>query len=110
MDRIDRILVTEQELTPGPDFGTRVMEAVRREADAPPIPFPWARFVVGFVVAPPLLLIALWWLQPLLRSAFEGGLGPLWMAAADPRFVWAVTLLALSSPLVFWFCELARTD
>jgi len=43
-DPIDRILDGEEEILPSSGFGASVMEAVRREAYAPPpIPFPWKR-------------------------------------------------------------------
>ena len=50
-DDLDRIL-SETEILPSSGFAASVMAAVRREAEAPPpIPFPWKRFVPGFVVA-----------------------------------------------------------
>ncbi|HEY6303406.1 MAG TPA: hypothetical protein VIX14_10105 [Terriglobales bacterium] len=51
-DRINRILSREDEILPSSGFAVSVMDAVRREAAAPPpIPFPWKRAVPGMVVA-----------------------------------------------------------
>ena len=51
-DKIDAILTKEEELIPSSGFLARVMERVEEEAAAPPpIPFPWKRFLPGFVLA-----------------------------------------------------------
>ena len=51
-ERIDAILGAEEELVPSSGFLAAVMERVQAEAAAPPpIPFPWKRFVPGFVLA-----------------------------------------------------------
>lgn len=51
-DEIDRILSHEGELLPSSGFAASVMDAVRREAVAPPpIPFPWRRAIPGLAVA-----------------------------------------------------------
>jgi hypothetical protein len=43
-DELDRILSREEEILPSSGFAASVMDAVRREAAAPPpIPFPWRR-------------------------------------------------------------------
>ncbi len=43
-DEIDRILGGEEDVLPSSGFHASVMEAVQREATAPPqIPFPWKR-------------------------------------------------------------------
>ncbi len=48
---INRILSREDEILPSSGFAVSVMEAVRREAAAPPpIPFPWKRALPGLVV------------------------------------------------------------
>jgi formylglycine-generating enzyme len=50
MDEIDRILATDERVTPSPRFQSRVMAAVFAEASRPaPLPFPWGRFSVGVV-------------------------------------------------------------
>ena len=62
MKELDRILANEEELQPMTGFSTRVMRAVREEATAtPPIAFPWARFLPGFLLSLGLLLgTAVW--------------------------------------------------
>lgn len=51
-DEINRILSREDEMLPSSGFAVSVMDAVRREAAAPPpIPFPWKRALPGLVVA-----------------------------------------------------------
>jgi len=51
-DDMDRILLKHDDILPSSGFAASVMEAVRREASAPPpIPFPWKR-------ALPVLLLA----------------------------------------------------
>ena len=48
---ISRILSREEEILPSSGFAISVMDAVRREAAAPPpIPFPWKRALPGLVV------------------------------------------------------------
>lgn len=48
---INRILSREDEILPSSGFAVSVMDAVRREAAAPPpIPFPWKRALPGLVV------------------------------------------------------------
>ena len=52
LDNLDRILSEQEEILPSSGFVTSVMEAVRREAAAPPpIPFPWRRALPGLVIA-----------------------------------------------------------
>jgi hypothetical protein len=49
-DEMHRILSRENEILPSSGFAVSVMEAVRREAAAPPpIPFPWKRALPGLV-------------------------------------------------------------
>ena len=51
-DDLDRILSEEEELLPSSGFATSVMDAVRREASAPPsIPFPWKRALPGLTIS-----------------------------------------------------------
>jgi hypothetical protein len=48
---IDRILSRRDEILPSSGFVTSVMDAVRREAAAPPpIPFPWKRALPGLAL------------------------------------------------------------
>ncbi len=47
---LDRILSSDDSLEPSSGFAGAVMSAVRRqEAEPPPLPFPWPRFIVGLV-------------------------------------------------------------
>lgn len=58
-DDLDHILSREQEILPSSRFVVSVMDAVRREAEAPPpIPFPWKRALPG-LCAGFLALVAL---------------------------------------------------
>lgn len=51
-DELDGILCRTDEVIPSSGFAASVMEAVKREADAPPpIPFPWKRAWPGLAVA-----------------------------------------------------------
>lgn len=50
-DDIDRILSKEQEIIPSSGFLGSVMDAMQREATAPPIPFPWKRALPGLTAA-----------------------------------------------------------
>ena len=59
-EEIDRILSREDEILPSSGFAVSVMNAVRREAAAPPpIRFPWKRALPGIVVAGSALLLIL---------------------------------------------------
>lgn len=106
-DELDRILSNEEEIAPLSGFTASVMEAVRREASAPPpIPFPWLRALPGIIVAGFTLVAVLvqviiqlvrafstpqipveWpaWLAPILHaSILKGPLGAaaIWVALA----------------------------
>ena len=60
LDNLDRILSEQEEILPSSGFVTSVMEAVRREAAAPPpIPFPWRRAIPGLVIASLTIVLAL---------------------------------------------------
>jgi hypothetical protein len=51
-DRLDAILADEGGIVPSSGFLARVMDRIEDEATAPPpIPFPWKRFLPGFVLA-----------------------------------------------------------
>jgi hypothetical protein len=51
-NEVDRILSRGDEIVPSSGFAISVMDAVRREAAAPPpIPFPWKRALPGLVAA-----------------------------------------------------------
>ncbi len=51
-DDLDRILSSDGEIVPSAGFANSVMDAVRREASAPPaIPFPWKRVLPALIFA-----------------------------------------------------------
>jgi hypothetical protein len=68
-DAMNRILSRNDEIRPSSGFTASVMEAVRREAAAPPpIPFPWKRALPGVVVAALVLAwILIAWIAVLSR-------------------------------------------
>jgi hypothetical protein len=60
-DEIDRILASEDEIEPSPGFLASVMEAVEREAAAPPtLTFPWIRLLPGFLAMVVAMTAAMW--------------------------------------------------
>jgi hypothetical protein len=51
-DYLDEVFEREGNIVPSSGFGLGVMEAVRREASAPPpLPFPWKRVLPGLAAA-----------------------------------------------------------
>ncbi len=59
-DELDRILSRDDRIRPSSGFAVSVMDAVRREAAAPPpIPFPWKRALPGLVVGASALALVL---------------------------------------------------
>jgi len=57
-EEIDQMLSRDDEIQPSSGFAASVMDAVRREAAAPPpIPFPWKRALPGMVAG--VLVLAL---------------------------------------------------
>jgi hypothetical protein len=55
---IDHILSRDDEILPSSGFAVSVMDAVRREAVAPPpIPFPWKRALPGVAAGAVVLLL-----------------------------------------------------
>src|SRR5271154_3508141 len=59
-DGINRVLSGEDEILPSSGFAVSVMDAVRREAAAPPpIPFPWKRALPGLVAGGLALILVL---------------------------------------------------
>jgi len=64
----DRILSKEEQILPSSGFTASVMEAVQREAAAPPpIPFPWKRALPGICAAGLLIVLIVVASIPLLR-------------------------------------------
>ena len=69
-EELDQILSKEQEIVPSSGFVVSVMNAVRREAAAPPpIAFPWKRAMPGLFSA----ALALAWLVVVGVKVFSGG-------------------------------------
>jgi hypothetical protein len=73
---IDRILAGEEEILPSSGFAASVLDAVRREAVAPPpIPFPWKRAWPGLVaLVSTLVIVPSALLQPVARAALSRAL------------------------------------
>jgi hypothetical protein len=69
MDDLDRILFSESPVRPSPGFARSVMQAVRREAETPPLAFPWRRLVAGLGLAGLILLGALFVIPPQAEPA-----------------------------------------
>ncbi|MGA7412970.1 MAG: hypothetical protein WBW33_21010 [Bryobacteraceae bacterium] len=56
-DDLDEVLGRKDDIVPSSGFAAAVMEAVRREASAPPpLPFPWKRALLGLIAAALALL------------------------------------------------------
>jgi hypothetical protein len=83
-DELKRIL-QEEEILPSSGFTASVMDAVRREAQAPaPIPFPWRRALPGMGVAGLTLVSVLAFsVVQLTSGAATAPLPPAWTAAID---------------------------
>lgn len=103
MDELDRILTDDPEIQPTIGFSTRVMRAVREEAEGmAPIPFPWARFLPGLCVSLVLLLVALigWFSEAASSPASLAA--PSWLG--DPQLqglLWALVTLAGTGAMVW---------
>jgi len=80
---LDRILSKEEEILPSSGFAASVMEAVQREAAAPPpIPFPWKRALPGLCAAGLMLVLIVVASVPLLRhGAASRPLPAQWLSA-----------------------------
>jgi hypothetical protein len=103
---MDRILSSNDEILPSSGFAVSVMDAVRREAAAPPpIPFPWKRALPGVVAgAIALLLVLRASISAILRLTRESitpqlampspsGMASLFHGGVESALIW--TLLAL---------------
>ena len=56
-DELDRILSAETGIVPSSGFTVRVMDAVRRQAAPPPLPFPWKRALPGLAACIALVIL-----------------------------------------------------
>ena len=107
-DEIDRILSGEGEILPSSGFAVSVMDAVRREAAAPPpIPFPWKRALPGLVIAglalPVVLVAAVVELgraatTAQLSGSLPSGMPPIFHGGIESAAIW--TGMALVATLV----------
>ena len=74
MDELDRILASDDSLTPSAGFRARVMTAVDAAAtEEPPLPFPWGRFALGVLACAGVAASSAWFLSAVdAAAAFEG--------------------------------------
>jgi len=94
-DDLDRILSSEREIVPSSGFAGNVMDAIRREASAPPpIPFPWRRALPGMVISAAAVLA-------LFVMVFSQ-LGRVAAAAASPASHRLVSIVAASAARLGW--------
>ncbi len=105
---LERILANEEELQPTTGFSTRVMRAVREEATAtPPIAFPWARFLPGFLLNLGLVFGAAVWmiLEPDSSSSLVQVIPTEWFS--DPQvqgLLWAA-LTVVGTGAMAWIAS-----
>ncbi len=105
-DDIDRILAAEDELVPSSGFAASVLEAVRREASAPPpIPFPWKRAWPGLVAAAlALVVVPAALIGPFARAVASHPTAPISVSsiasllrpAADAGCLWVLVALVVT--------------
>jgi hypothetical protein len=104
-DEFDRIM-SEEEILPSSGFAASVMEAVRREAAAPPpIPFPWKRALPGAVFAAATLIgiLAICMMKLFDSSSLAQGQSisvSTWQLLLQVHFQWV--LLGLAVVLAGW--------
>jgi hypothetical protein len=102
---MNRILSRDDEILPSSGFAVSVMDAVRREAAAPPpIPFPWKRALPGLVVGGLALALALVAgvvaivrvskATALPSVSLPSGMPPLFHGGVESAAVWIVLALA----------------
>jgi len=90
-DSIDRILSCEDEILPSSGFAVSVMDAVRREAAAPPpIPFPWKRampcLVAGGLALALVLVVVVVAIAQLARASTPPQFSRSLLSALPPSF------------------------
>ena len=102
-DEFDRIM-SEEEILPSSGFAVSVMEAVRREAAAPPpIPFPWKRALPGalFAAATLIGILAICMIKLFDSSSLAQPVSvSTWQLLLQVHFQWV--LLGLAVVLAGW--------
>jgi hypothetical protein len=104
IDEVDRILVSEDHVTPSGGLLASVMEAVRASCvEHVPIPFPWRRFTVGLVGGLACTFLTMMLLAPEFVLHWLPGVRtwlpmPSWLCV--PEIVWAALVLAGSLLIV----------
>ncbi|MGB2986419.1 MAG: hypothetical protein WBE26_11100 [Phycisphaerae bacterium] len=96
IDDLDRVLVSEDSITPSDGFLASVMEAVR-EFCHHEIPFPWKRFTTGLVGGLSCTVLSMILLAPELSPLRSPGVRawlPISQWVCGPEIVWAVIVLA----------------
>jgi hypothetical protein len=84
-DDLDRLLSEKDDIVPSSGFASSVMDAVRREATAPPpIPFPWKRALPGVVGAAAGLAWVLVCVVSLVRAAAGKQVAPAQLNVLSP--------------------------
>lgn len=94
MDKLDRILLSEEEIAPRPGLTGRVMSSVRRELHPQPLRFPWALVGTAVLAAVVVSVLAgvsaqalgdISWLADMVRGGATG--------ADRNAMLWAVGVL-----------------
>ncbi|KAF1709378.1 hypothetical protein CSC70_11270 [Pseudoxanthomonas kalamensis DSM 18571] len=104
---IDRLLASEDTITPSPGFVASVMDAVEREsATRPSLAFPWARAWPGLLALVVALAAVCQQGLGLLRDpaavdALDGQLQYIAGIAADYGLPWLVLALAVTAATLF---------
>lgn len=113
-DDLERLLADEDEITPSSRLLTSVMEAVEREAAAPPpLEFPWLRALPGLVAAIAALAVGMWnalaaWSDPAAIAVLGEELRRFTALAADLGLQWVVLALAITLVSVLLPLRLTR--
>jgi hypothetical protein len=109
-DDLERMLADESAITPSAGFLTSVMEAVEREAAAPPpLEFPWFRALPGLLATAAAIIAAVWHgigslRDPVSLAAFDEQVRQLTALAAAMGLHWlllamAITIVSVMLPL-----------
>lgn len=101
-DDIDRILAGDEDVLPSSGFEISVMEAVVKEATAPPpLEFPWLRALPGFIALLMVLAVAIWigigaLNDPSTGADLDEGLRALYAFGTRPAIRWAVLTFVMT--------------